>query len=458
MSQQIKNILFFSIEDLNDWVEPLSGHRDAHTPNLSALAAKGALFKNAYAAAPACCPSRTSLLFSRFPWNSGIMLNTQPLYDYFRKGQRDSLIGRMRNNGFRTIGSGKIFHKIMPKAVDLNDWDDYHYEKKDVYQPISRSVKSGDFKPGENFGVDQTDLPTADDKNIDHITKNISKGDEGQLWAAGTRRPHLPFVVRQEFFDKIPEQVSLPPGLLGDFFDPTDKSALSRIPRLGQRFAAARATDGVKLIRHGEYIDFIRAYLASITYADHLFGRVYQRLEQQDLLKNTLIVVLSDHGWQLGEKLAFRKYTLWERALRVPLIISGPGIQPKEVTDPVSLVDIAPTIMSLTGLDVPEAFEGQDLKQVLLENAKPQRSFAPSVWGIHLNSKKPKFAFSIRTKKFRITKYRNRRYELYNHANDPFEHKNRARKLRSGKFSGLKDQIDEFSAAAASKLSTHFNP
>lgn len=82
----MKNILLFSIEDQNDWVEPFGGHPYANTPNVKRLAAMGTVFDNANAAAPSCSPSRTAMLSSRFPWETGIISNHQSWHDYFPYG------------------------------------------------------------------------------------------------------------------------------------------------------------------------------------------------------------------------------------------------------------------------------------------------------------------------------------------------------------------------------------
>ena len=135
---------------------------------------------------------------------------------------------------------------------------------------------------------------------------------------------------------------------------------------------------GAVLQKHGEYSAFVRAYLASVAYADHNLGLVLDHLQACGLWDDTLIVLWSDHGWQFGEKLAFRKFTLWERALRVPLIFAGGGLPPRTVRAPVSLVDVAPTVMSLLGQPVPKAFSGQDLAPTVRRGRPPARPDAPS--------------------------------------------------------------------------------
>lgn len=421
----MKNLLLFSIEDLNDWVEPLGGHPQAYTPNIKRLADMGAVFSRAYAAAPACSPSRTATLFSRFPWETKIVSNDKQWFDFFPYGKSKSLIGKLKDAGMETIGAGKVFHsKGNAATLDFSDWKEFYFGEKAKYQPISQSVKMGDLGKGADFGVDTSGEPSSDDLSTDWMIKQIEPGMTGKAWALGIFRPHLPFIAPQEFFDKIPETVSLPPGLGSNRFDPEDYRSHENLPKAGQTLAEFQAKTGRVIHYHGEYEAFLRAYLACIAYADSKLGMVLDHLEKCDLIKDTLIVLWSDHGWQLGEKLAFRKFTLWERALRVPVIFAGEDIAPSSTVDaPVSLVDLAPTILKLLGLPDAEDFSGQDLSPALLGTGPLSRPYAPSIWGIGFRNK-PKFAYSVRTEQYRYTRYWNGGSELYDHATDPFEHDN----------------------------------
>lgn len=428
----MKNLLLVSIEDLNDWIEPLGGHPDAYTPNLNRLAAMGAVFTQAYAAAPACSPSRTAALFSKFPWETGVYRNADRWHDHFEPGVRQSIIGRLREAGMTTLGCGKVFHSSYRAnqegtALDDGDWDEFHLAPKVDYPPISRSVRSKDLGRNADFGIDPTGLPSYDDHNTDWIVGKIAPGLSNHVWAFGIYRPHLPFIVPKEFFDRIPEQVSLPPGLGSNTFDPDNDHVLDGLPRAARKFARKVGGTGSILHKHGEYNEFLRAYLASIAYADSKLGQVLDRIEECGLIEDTLIVLWSDHGWQLGEKLAFRKFTLWERALRVPVMFAGAGIAPARIDDAISLVDLAPTIISMLGLDENPDLSGQDLRPALERTTRLARPYAPSVWGVGQNDvEKYKRAYSVRSKRYRLTRYWDGSYELYDHAADPFEHKNLA--------------------------------
>ena len=155
-----------------------------------------------------------------------------------------------------------------------------------------------------------------------------------------------------------------------------------------------------------------------------MVGQLIDQLDKTGRADNTIIVLWSDHGWQLGEKLAFRKFTLWERALRVPMMFAGPGITPARSAEPVTLTDIAPTLMACAGLLIPDQFQGQDLSAALGRSGPPLRGNAVAVWGRGFKSDSPKLAMTARSATHRYILYWDGSEELYDHRYDPFEHTN----------------------------------
>ena len=447
-----KNVLFFSMEDLNDWIGPLKGHPDCHTPNLDRFATNARVFERAYTEAPACSPSRTAMLFSTHPWTSGILHNDLNWYDFFQHGKSQSLISQFKQNGFETLGWGKVFHSRFERhSLDLTDWDRFTFQDGDEFPLSSKVAKAKHFRKRSDFGVDPTGKPTSDDLNAQSFIDTVKPQDEGKFWGFGTFRPHLPFFARQEFFDKIPQDVALPKGLRSETFDPTDRSVLKGLPASARKMALQFSQNGIDLADCGEYNDFLRSYLACIAYADHIFGKIIDHLEACGLIESTLIVFYSDHGWQLGEKLAFRKFTLWERALRVPLMIAGAGIEAGPSKTPVSLTDLGPTLLSLMNIPTPASFSGVDLSKHLTQNQPIDREFIASLWGTDFETNNPKIAYSLRSRRYRITRYWDETYELYDHKYDPFEHKNLANKPQKPVFQRHKEAIDAFYKDAESK-------
>lgn len=417
MTPPKQNILFFSIEDLNDWIEPLGGHPDTITPNLQRLADRAALFTRAYTPAPACSPARTAALFGKYPWQSGVYDNPQKWWQGFNDDPSLSIMGRMKAAGYTVSGAGKVFHGgFQPSEEDL--WDAFRPYDPGNPPKVSEAVKQGLLTFRSDFGPVEDDEPHFDQQATNYIMDRMHADSKGQFWALGLYRPHLPLLVPQRFFDALPDQISLPLGMRGNQFDPDDETELAKLPKSARKIAKIRRHIGRRIGITNEYPDFLRAYLASVHFADHLLGQVLDHMDALGLWDNTHVVLWSDHGWQVGEKLTFQKFTLWERALRIPLMIAGPNVEPSVIDAPVNLVDLAPTVLNIAGLDPDPNLPGQNLLGDKL------RDYSLSAWGLSLDTAEPRHALSVRSKDYRLNMYWNGDMELYDHRNDPFEHNN----------------------------------
>ncbi|MFN3259960.1 MAG: sulfatase [Pikeienuella sp.] len=415
------NFLFLSIEDLNDFIEPLGGHPEVRTPNIARLAARSAVFERAYATAPACSPARAAALFGQAPWRTGIYANGHDWRMVHKTGQRLSIVGHMRDAGFATIGAGKIFH-LAEAGIDPDEWDDYFVAGRRRHPPTSALARAGEFGPNMDYGPAESDEPQYDELNAERIVAEMTRGADGRFWALGLFRPHLPCIVPQRFFDLYPEEVALPPGMPGPF-DMEDERELASVPAEARRFIIRPI--GQKIHRGRDYNAFLRAYLASISYADWLVGRLLDRLEDQGLMDSTTIVLWSDHGYQVGEKLAFTKFTLWERALRIPMMVAGPGIVPRRLGQPATNMDLFPTLLALAGARPKQETDGRDLSALLAGGPEDGDAAACAVWGLFPPPKgKDLLAVTARTRRHRFTRYWKGGEELYDHDADPFERRN----------------------------------
>ncbi|MEM1266088.1 MAG: sulfatase-like hydrolase/transferase, partial [Pseudomonadota bacterium] len=406
----MRNVLFVSIEDLNDFIEPLGGHPDALTPTLSRLAARSAVFDRAYATVPACSPSRSAALFGMAPWRTGIYGNAHDWRAAHPEGERLSLVGHMRDAGYATWGAGKVFHG----KIDADDWDCWVDEPLDRHPPVSELVQSGAVRPGDDFGPVDPEAPLHDDRIADQLIAEMQPGVSGRFWALGIYRPHLPFLAPRRHFDRLPARVAPPPGLKG-VYDPDDLSEFERLPKGARRFIKTNWSIGRALHTHQAVNAYLRAYLASVSYADEVLGRVLAALEASGLMADTTVVLWSDHGWQFGEKLAFRKFTLWERALRIPIMIAGPGISPRRIGQPVTNMDLMPTLLAHAGAAPKRPLDGRDLTPAL-EGDVDQAAVAVSVWGYPaFGLGTDRLAFSVRSARWRLTQYWGGGRELYDH-------------------------------------------
>jgi arylsulfatase A-like enzyme len=175
----------------------------------------------------------------------------------------------------------------------------------------------------------------------------------------------------------------------------------------------------------GKWREAIQAYSASVSYADAELGRVLDALDQGPNAGNTIVIVFSDHGYHLGEKEHWHKMALWERATKVPLIVSLPeqrrsGGIPQTVTQPVSLLDLYPTLVALCGLPPPEthALEGADFGPTVRGRADWTRPPVVTSYGLGNDS--------VRDARYRYIRYADGSEELYDHQSDPHEWTNMA--------------------------------
>lgn len=424
------NVLFIVVDDLNDWVGALGTYPGVRTPNIDRLAAKGVLFTNAYATAPACNPSRCSVLTSIAPSTSSIYGQGDHLRDFLPDA---SLLPEVfRRGGYDTLAGGKIFHgsfRYLPKDIGTpggppgpveywsfdrdpgSIWTTYHDFVADpppVTYPAN-GMDTGVFDWGAYGDSDEDRTPDGE------LALWASRVLESQrirpfFLAVGFYRPHLPWYVPRAYFDVYPlEKVVLP-------LVPADD--LDDVPAVGRALADGQGRH-TQIVAHDQWRQAVLAYLASITFVDRQVGRVLDALERGPHAANTIVVLWSDHGYHLGEKLHWTKFTLWDRALHVPLIYAGPSI----ATGPhcartVSLLDIFPTLLDLCGLPKEPGAEGHVLTPLLAEPDAAWPHPALSTWeqGNH----------SARSERYRYIRYWDGTEELYDHANDPGEFVNLA--------------------------------
>lgn len=416
------NILFLSVDDLNDWVGCLGGYPGVRTPNIDALARRGVLFRNAHCAAPLCNPSRTALFSGLRPDTTGIYTNEQ----YLRPNLPNvvTLPVHFKQNGYHVAGAGKVFHHVAgfnpPDQWDefeLQQFDDPWYRRAEWYPWVKKipAPKGHPFNGLDNFqgefdwGVlDRPEEAYGDMHAVrwaDSFLKR--KLNKPFFLAVGLWHPHIPMFAPQRYFDMYPDP-RLPEVPENDLDD---------VPAVGQRFAAFRRSEHERIVATGKWKDAVRAYLASISFADAMVGQVLRSLETSAHARNTVIVFWSDNGWHLGEKRHWHKSTLWERATHVPLIVAGPGVREagKDRTQPVTLLDLYPTLVEMCALPARKELEGKSLVPLLRDSkAKHPPAVITHEAGNH----------AVRTERWRYIRYHDGTEELYDRAADPNEWKN----------------------------------
>ena len=414
------NILLISIDDLNDWVGHLEGHPKVFTPNMDRLAKMGVAFTNAHTQAPICNPSRTSFMTGLRPTTTGVYA----LGPWFRELEQYknlvTLPQYFEAHGYHTLTTGKVYHDAYPPKEDRRDGPEFTtwgFKGGFYPRPEEPLVKSTGH-PLVDWGV----YPENDDEQDDWKVAEWAieqlqnpPRDKPFFLSVGFRHPHVPLYATQKWFDLYPEEELILPAVRADDREDIPDFAWYLHWKLPEPRLAW-------LNMHREWRPKVRAYLASVSFADMLVGRLLETLESEGLLENTIVVLLSDHGYHMGSKGITGKNTLWHESTRVPFIFAGPGIpeKDKESSEAVELLDLYPTLVDLAGLPVNNTLDGQSVKP-LLENVRTDREF-PAICthgpGNH----------AVITEQWRFIQYADGSKELYNLEDDPNEWNNLAMK------------------------------
>lgn len=441
------NILFIAVDDLNDWVGFLDGHSggmEIHTPNMDRLAESSFVFTNAHTPAPACAPARTPIMTGVHPAVIGVenvYWGDGPRWREFDAiADVETLEELFQNQGYTTLGGGKIYHSQAPpwaptSQVEAGNWDFYYpspyishpYQIRPPDEVIYPEGVDNEGRPGGMPGfwtwgpIDAPDEKMADRHVVDWAANELSRShDKPFFLAAGTWKPHDPWEVPQKYFDMYPlEDVILPETKEDDLIDAFDH---------GRRglYKWVLENDQSELI--------VQSYAAAISFADAQIGRLLDALENSRYADNTIVVLWSDHGMHMAEKENIEKFTLWERSTRVPLLLHVPGMDNggTRVDNPVSLMDIYPTLAELVGFDRPEHVTGHSLVP-FFEN--PEYEGRPPVVtsyrsGVNRNwhlgpMREAENGHAVRSRNFRYIYYTGIGLEeLYDHRNDPNEWEN----------------------------------
>ena len=432
--ESMPNVLFISIDDLNDYISPLDNHPGIKTPNFDRLSKRSVTFANAHCAAPACHPSRVAVMTGVHPVRSGIYRNMfrahGPRWRHESKVLEKAVVlsQHFRDHGYWAAGGGKIFHTLQwtpgDSQNDPDAWDEY---RGDPLDPISRDwPRPESTKTPQNQGfigkrplgnhyfgaavIEEDDETHGDHLVVDWAIERMKeKRDKPLFLAVGLFRPHIPFEVSQKWFDLYPiEQVRLPEHLKNDLEDARPHG------RMGWH---KWVTDN-KQWKH-----LMQGYLASISYVDHQVGRLLDALDSCGLKKNTIVVLWTDHGFHIGEKENWEKFALWDQTTRVPLFIHAPGVSKDgmKTRHPVTLTDLYPTLCDLAGLPVPDQCDGKSLVPQLKNPDKKKKSLSLTsfqFWGDSAPS------HAVSDHRYRLIQYPDGFEELYDLKKDTHEFHN----------------------------------
>jgi arylsulfatase A-like enzyme len=418
------DVLFISVDDLNDWVGYLGGHPQARTPNIDRLAARGMAFTNAHSPSSLCNPARTALLSGMRPSTTGIYGNAPDWRNQEIFQGKPTLPRYFRDNGYTTYGAGKIFHAHtfaeggFSGFNDTTAWNAFYpsleRQLPDEIGPVAKPANGNDAFVGFDWKpLVAEDYALGDGQVVNWVEQQLlEESDQTRFVAAGIFRPHLPWYVPQAYFDMFPlDQIELPPHKRNDLND---------VPPIAVRSNSRSVEAHNWIVDSGRWEEGVQAYLASMSYADARVGQLLDALDRSGRADRTIIVLWGDHGFHLGEKGRWRKMTLWNESTHVPFIVVAPGVTtPGSRSDaPVSLMDIYPTLAELAGLDRPGHVEGRSLVPLLDDPSLEWNYPALTTYGFGNHS--------VVSRNYRYIRYVDGSEELYDRIEDPNEWTNLA--------------------------------
>ncbi|MEX0311655.1 MAG: choline-sulfatase, partial [Tateyamaria sp.] len=345
------NILIFMVDQLNGTLFPDGPADWLHAPNLKKLAARSTRFANAYTASPLCAPGRAAFMSGQLPSATGVYDNAAEF-----PSSIPTYAHHLRRAGYQTCLSGKM-HFVGPDQL-------HGFEERlttDVYPPDFGWTP--DYrKPGEridwwyhNMGsvtgagvAEITNQLEFDDEVAYHAVRKIydlGRGHDARPWCltVSFTHPHDPYVARKKYWDLYEDCDHLMPEVGPIPYDGQDPHS-QRILDANDRDNFTISDDDIRRSR--------RAYFANISYLDDKIGEALEALE--GTRQEAIILFVSDHGDMLGARGLWFKMSFYEGSSRVPLMISAPTMTPRLVTDPVSNIDVCPTLCDLAGVDMSE--------------------------------------------------------------------------------------------------------
>ncbi|MEK9773563.1 MAG: sulfatase, partial [Opitutae bacterium] len=387
------------------------------TPHMDRLASKGMTFQRAYCQQAVCGASRLSVMGGLYP----TFTKEQTFHVSGWRRRHPSLLTlnqHFKEQGYETIGMGKIYHGTSGPGVDPNHWSRWielgshgHYLKKENLKLLAKAAaeaKVGDrHDPPKGPMTESADAP--DDAYLDGkraakavaLIRELSQKQRQQPFflAVGMAKPHLPFVAPKKYWDlynrkdfRMPSNSGIPPGYPIHAANP-NASEMSKYSDFEGSGPGDFSQETNRRLLHG--------YAAATSYVDACIGKILRGLEESGLTENTVVVLWGDHGWKLGDHSSWCKHTNFECDTRVPLIIRDPRVEGgKSTSRLVELIDLYPTLCDLAGIPIPTHCQGRSFRGLLEEPESGHRLDAYSSYPAH-----KVMGHSIRFKNYRYTEW-----------------------------------------------------
>jgi iduronate 2-sulfatase len=425
------NLLLIAIDDLRPELNAY-GKSFIKSPNIDRLASSGVTFTRAYCNVPVCGASRASLF-------SGVRPGYNRFLFHYAQASIEvpevaTLPEHLKKNGSTTLSVGKIFHtpadsehkawsdtpyRFDHHRLEDGSWSDKGWQNYITEEniAIAKTASNGAAWPWEKAEVDDSTYLDGiyADKAIDYL-RSRKDSEQPFLLCLGFLKPHLPFNAPSKYWDlydrknielannpffpkNAPNQAAFNWGELRSYYG---------VPSGGPVSEEMATT-----LRHG--------YYACVSATDALVGKVMVELEKLGLADDTIVILMGDHGYNLGEHGLWNKHVNFETALRTPLIISGPGVTQGKANGIVEYVDLYPTVLELAGIPKPDhVLQGTSLSPMLRDPNAIVKDFAISKWMQGVTLIGERYFYSEWHDKDRNRTAR----MLYDHERDPHENIN----------------------------------
>lgn len=419
------NIILIIVDDLRPELG-IYGNNLIKTPHIDALAQEGLLFKNAYCNVPVCGASRASMLTGLRPNNNRFLTYKSKINE--EAPQAITFPALLKTRGYKTYSYNKVaHHKFDATGSWSQEWYPYLENGKEKetfigwkdYQLQANRQAFIDKKPtavSEKIaGEDQIYFDGQTTQKVISDLKQLQNTNTPFLMAVGYVKPHLPFNAPAKYWELYNEN---------NFKLPDNHVFPESVPKIANhKWGELRSYKNIpkegpvntKMAKH-----LIHGYYACVSYIDAQIGQLVAALKQLKIYNNTYLILMSDHGWSLSDHGLWAKHSNFEKALKIPFIIKGPGIEKSSQTENyMELIDLYPTICDLTKTEKPVDIDGDSFLETLYNPNKINKTTIYSKWKNGETLVKNNWAFTKWS-------YRNKADDkmLFNHVNDPEETQN----------------------------------
>lgn len=343
------NFLILMADQLNPKALPAYGNQIVRAPVMAELGESGVVFENAYCNSPLCAPSRASFMTGQLPSRIGAFDNAAPFGSdvptfahYLRAGGYETILaGKMHFCGSDQLHGyeERLTTDIYPADLGWTpDWE-RPQERLEWYHNMSSVLDAGTTVRTNQLDYDEEVVFTAERKLYDLAR---TRDRRPFCLTVSLTHPHDPFAIPERYWNLYDEVVIPPPGVPAPEQPDPHQARLRLVCEMDDPRVSFEHVQAAR-----------RAYLAAISFVDEQFGRILAALRATGLEKDTVVVLLSDHGEMLGEQGLWFKMSFLDGAARIPLIIKAPGLVPRRIAEAVSAVDLLPTLLELAGLQAP---------------------------------------------------------------------------------------------------------